>query len=152
MSVKIWWLSKYKTSISKETSTNSKKTQLFLRPNYQKMSACAGLRHYNRGKPTWGSTTVDGSTRGWVHTHVANAIIIIHRRASVRSLPLKTPDEEIGNRSALTETRIRRAEVEARESGALQGPHEGEEAPPQHDRAGPAEPWHPSAFNKIVLI
>lgn len=31
-------------------------------------------------------------------------------------------------------------EVDLRESGGLQGPHEGGEAPPQHNRAGPAEP------------
>lgn len=67
------------------------------------------------------------------------ANIIIQRWTSVRNLPLKAPDEGVRNRCALTETRIRHAEVEAMESGALQGPCEGE-APPQHNGAGPAEP------------
>lgn len=52
----------------------------------------------------------------------------------------EAPDDGIINRCLLTETRIRRAEVEPRESGALQGPREGGEAPPQHSRAGPAVP------------
>lgn len=65
---------------------------------------------------------------------------MIQCQARIRYLHRKVPDDEIRNRCALMGTGIRCAEVESQENGALQGPHEGGEAPTQYKRAGLAEP------------
>lgn len=74
-------------------------------------------KNSNNKAPSWGwlQTRTVGGLNGNQTTHVVHrgANIIIQSQNSVRSLSLKASDEVIWNRCALTETRIRCAEVEA---------------------------------------
>lgn len=111
-----------------DSKTESKTTHIM--PRKKKTVLNKSPQEHGRG--FWNEETVPLGERG--------VKALIQRRASVRSLLYKPSDEGIKNRCALVGTRVRCTEVEAMESGALQGPWEEGETPPQHGQAGAAEP------------